>query len=213
MALTSTQRTTLLVAGLALAVPLTYFLKRRLFDSRRMFIRQMVDPQVGRPIADTITAQTRTEGDFILAAWKMVGEAIAYEDVGSILLFKQDTVRCELCLLPGETLRRGRGNCVAKALLLASILRNRFGPEEVFVAIGQLHEIGQGGHAWVVVRLNGRWELLETTTPPTTWRFASALEQHYETTILFNDQLIMCDDPELCMRVQESSCLPCMLAG
>ncbi len=212
------QKAVLLVGGIAVLIPVALYLKRKFIDTRRLSIAQMVDPAAGKPIADSIAAQIRDPSMRVLAAWKFVGEGVEYENVGSLLRFHDAYVSCELCLLPSQVLQRGKANCVGKSLLLASILRNWYGPNDVFVAVGDVREgadiQGQtGGHAWVVVRLNGRWDLLEATSPPVNWALAPAKTDQYETGILFNDKQVMCEDPEMCVTIQKSRCLPCLLAA
>ncbi len=179
--------------------------------ARRFPLAGVVDPLA---VADLASQFPPGEGDFIRAAWHYAGTEIRYEPVGSILLFSDDSVRCQRCLLPGEVARRGRANCFGKAVLLASLLRTRLPPDLVFVAVGEVTQPDIGGHSWVVVRRqDGEWYLLEATKPPGEWRRASEFAQAYHPSVLFNDVELLCQDEQMCRQVHRSECLPCMLAG
>lgn len=62
---------------------------------------------------------------------------------------------------PAETQRLGRGDCEDSSIYLADWLIAR--GFDARVALG--HYAERGGHAWVIVRLNGRSYLLESTNP------------------------------------------------
>jgi transglutaminase-like putative cysteine protease len=70
----------------------------------------------------------------------------------------------------GEILKHGDGNCVEKAVLLASLLRAKgYPPEEVQVVLGTINYIGYEweppeNHAWVEFFYEGRWLVLDPTS-------------------------------------------------
>ena len=64
--------------------------------------------------------------------------------------------------LPIETLKRGTGDCEDTSFLLASLLLAAgVTPQNVRVALGRT---SSGGHAWVEVRTDKGWYILESTS-------------------------------------------------
>lgn len=152
-------------------------------------------------LANVAQGLPEAEDDFILAAWGFAG-SLGYEPVGSHLDFLDSQVKCERCLMPSEVLARGLANCVGHAAVLTSILRNRLAPERVLMAIGELRANGVGGHAWVLTERRGAWYVLESVSRPgpSPW-LPAALAPLYVPYILFNDAVIYCDSPQICVEV------------
>ena len=98
---------------------------------------------------------------------------------------------------PDETMRLGTGDCEDSAILLANWLIAR--GFEARVAIGRYGEVG--GHAWVVVHLDGKSYLLESTNPEvktTVPPLAQDVGSRYVAEIMFDPQAIyMRQDPSL----------------
>ena len=99
------------------------------------------------------TGQSRVEQLFTI--WSAVHSSCSYvRDPG---INKEKSDRWQTAL---ETQTRGQGDCEDSALFLADWLTAR--GYEVRVALGKYGEIG--GHAWCVVRLDGKEYLLESTS-------------------------------------------------
>lgn len=168
----------------------------------------LVNPNVVKSIAEELYEST---GDFVINAWNYVGGDIEYVYYGSNLQFVDHTVHCTRCLLPMQVDEIGQANCVGKSVLLASILRNYYGPQDVYVVIGEFLYNGAGGHAWVNLKKDGVWYVLESTIPPGTdpWKSASDLSEIYIPDAWFNDQGIICYDPEVCSMQFVVKAHPC----
>jgi len=88
---------------------------------------------------------------------------------------------------PAQALRAGtRLNCANRSFLLASLLRQEYPPDRVWVVLGNLNMDGLGGHAWVVLR-NSQDYILETTSPSIRYPIAADSPAH-EDVIYFNDK-------------------------
>ena len=167
---------------------------------------QFISPASVSDIAAQLPAG---EDEFIIAAWEQVGNDITYDGYASEITIMDHTVECARCLLATEVLNAGRANCVGKAILLTSLLRNRLPADRVYMAIGQLSMDGVGGHAWVVVQRAGSWYLLESTRPPNGWQLVASRPE-YILEALLNDQDVICTSSSLCLSVKKASC-DCML--
>ncbi len=80
------------------------------------------------------------------------------------------------------------GNCAVKSFLLASLLRNELEPKQVYCVLGNL--LGgpiPGGHAWVVVILNGQEYIMESTRSDVQPFIPSEAAGRYEAVHYFND--------------------------
>lgn len=86
-----------------------------------------------------------------------------------------------------EVLEKAEGNCVEKAVLMASLLRAKgHPPETVLVGMGAINFYGFEGeppenHAWVEFHHNGKWLVLDTTSYLGDFTFARWERQHYYT--------------------------------
>ena len=91
---------------------------------------------------------------------------VIWRAVGAICHYKQDTDDVvndpeDAWQFAPETLKLGTGDCEDSAIMLTDWLTSR--GFEARVALGRYSE--RGGHAWVVVRLEGKEYLLESTMP------------------------------------------------
>lgn len=100
-----------------------------------------------------------TKLDEMLIIWRAVGEICHYKrDTDEVVNDPGDAWQFAL-----ETQKLGTGDCEDSAIMLADWLCTR--GIEARVALGRYAE--RGGHAWVVVRLDGQEYLLESTLPDT----------------------------------------------
>lgn len=175
-------------------------------------IDKLVDPISTKVIADDIS---QYGGDFALNAWKYVGSNIGYSFFGSHLHFFDSSVKCAKCSLPMDVAVKGQSNCVGKAALLTSILRDRYSSDEVYMVVGQFKSPSSGldgGHAWVNIKRDGIWYVMESTSPPpisNTWRSAYDLSDNYMPDAWVNDDGLICYDPEVCSLEFSVSECPC----
>ena len=95
-------------------------------------------------------------------------------------------VQQDAWLDPGQALKAPALNCANRAFLLASLLRQQYPPDRVWVVLGNLKIDGLGGHAWVFLR-NGQDYLLETTSPNIRQPITADSPSH-ESIIYFNDK-------------------------
>jgi len=92
---------------------------------------------------------------------------------------------------PGQTLRVGYLNCFNKSILLASLLRQEFPPEDIYVCLGNVQSDGIGGHAFLYLATGDY--IMECTDPHLRLPFIRAEEADiYESVIFFNDEYTFC---------------------
>ncbi|MFH1486985.1 MAG: hypothetical protein ABIH46_13010 [Chloroflexota bacterium] len=200
----------LVVAGLSVSA---IFLLLRLKSNRaRISLTRLFNAEAVKHLADQLPRTS--EDDFILAAWQAVGQDVVYQSYGSILVFSPDLVDCQRCLLPEQVIRKMGGNCVAKSVLLVSILRNRLPSRRVYMAVGTLNHNGSsGGHAWVLVQRHGAWYVLESTMSPpldNPWMPVSLASESYTNEATVNDKHLNCYDPSVCeYKIAVASKCPC----
>lgn len=163
---------------------------------KKLSTADLVAPE---PFSQVAASMPADEDQFIQAACDYVLNNVQYQGYASNLYFVGDMITCSGCRLPEKTLTLGKGNCVAMSSVLASILRNRIPPERIFMAVGEVRFDGIGGHAWCVVqRKDGRWYLLESTTPQKGWVPLESVVNIYIPYSYFNDQLFYCYSDSLC---------------
>jgi len=93
--------------------------------------------------------------------------------------------------MPSQLISTKVGNCANKAFLLASLLRNDLEAENCRVVFGNLYQNGTpGGHAWVETKLNGQWEILESTRGDMNPLVPASVAEIYEPVMYFNDQSV-----------------------
>jgi hypothetical protein len=119
--------------------------------------------------------------------------SMAYKEnlVGKLWIEGKSSVQHDLWCEPSTIIRIKVGNCANKAFLLASLLRNTLGSDQIWCVLGNLlnrNGKGSGGHAWVQVRLNGRDFIVEATQPKMPALAPAELAGRYEEVHLFNDK-------------------------
>lgn len=188
-------------------------LAKALFASSSSFIipiSKLIDPESTKIIADDIS---QYEGDFALNAWEYVGGGIGYSYFGSHLHFFDSSVNCVKCSLPMDVAVKGNSNCVGKAALLTSILRDKYGPDDVYMVVGGYRKFATNdGHAWVNLKRDGVWYVIESTSLPPTpnpWYSAYTLSDLYVPDAWVNDAGLICYDPEVCSLDFSVSECPC----
>lgn len=157
-------------------------------------------------LAASLAAES--EDQFILNAWDWVGRSVIYESTPSDIEFEGDVITCLHCYTVDETLATGRGNCVNKSALLASILLNRLAAERVYMVIGGFAMDGVGGHAWLNVYRDNDWYLIEATSPPKSspWIKVSSLGSIYVPYAIFSAADFRCVDHSVCLEVGACDC-------
>lgn len=168
---------------------------------------ELINPKSVSHIADQLPTN---EDDFIMAAHQFVSDNVQYSGFDSFLKLTPYYIFCKDCYLPATVLNIGRSNCVGMSVLLESLLRNRIPANRTYLVIGQLHQGGVGGHAWVnVCRSDDHWYVLESTMPPMGWRRQSELESVYEPEALVNDTGLYCIDEDICFDVKTARGCSC----
>lgn len=163
-------------------------------------------PEKAAGLADSLG--TESEDQFILDAWNYVGGSIAYESIPSDIEFEGDVITCLRCYTVEETIASGKGNCVNKSALLASVLLNRLSSERVYMVIGGFSMDGVGGHAWLNIYRNNDWYLVEATSPPkpNPWIKVSAMNTIYVPYAIFSAADFRCVDHSVCLQVGACDC-------
>lgn len=141
-------------------------------------VRQLVQPHdfmVGR-----VVDRLKSDGHHtIRGAWNWVLDHIRYppgppmwEDLhieyrftwGVLPIPRFASVSRDFWQYPSETLAAGMGDCKDSAILLCSMLRHVMGSGQVFVSVGRYRGNGHDfGHAWVSIRDEQGWGVLDTT--------------------------------------------------
>ena len=190
-----------------------WYVQKRLSPTVSMNLGDIVDPEA---VEDIAAMMPENIDDFTLEAWDFVGKEVNYSLYGSHLHFEGKSLACTKCLTPEGVLQAGRANCVGKAALLTSILRNKYAEDKAYMVVGDYNMDGIGGHAWVVVERNGSSYVLESTMPPPEqpWMKETNVSDIYIPDIYFNDSGMVCYDPEVCMPVDVVvDSKPCYMAN
>jgi len=111
-------------------------------------------------------------------------------------------VQDDAWLDPGQALKAPKLNCANRAFLLATLLRQEFPPDKVWVVLGNLNVDGQGGHAWVLLH-NSEDYILETTSPNISKPIRHS--EAHEGIVYFNDQQVRMV-PDLKIREPFTKC-------
>ena len=109
---------------------------------------------------------------------------------GKMWVDGKSSTQNDLWTQPSITSRILVGNCATKSFLLASLVRNELPENSAYCVLGNLYNGKPGGHAWVLVKLNGQEYIMESTradTPPLV--LAGPATDRYEAVHLFNDKV------------------------
>jgi transglutaminase-like putative cysteine protease len=144
-----------------------------------------------RVLFEEISEQNEGIGNVVEACRRWVAEQVKYVQFvkGKIFINGKVSIQNDLWNMPSLTAKVKVGNCANKSFLLTSLLRNAMGPDEVYCVLGNLYNGKAGGHAWVEVKINGQYYILESTQPRAPIVPASNLDR-YEEVHYFNDQNI-----------------------
>jgi len=205
----------LLIGGLAGAALISRLFLSNVNAAALLSLSQLVDPQSVRSLSDQIDG---SGDEAVLNDWQYVGQNIDYKYFGSQMHFYDHTVSCQGCLLPLQVAALGKSNCVGKSILLASLLRNSYSADDVYVVVGEYVKERVGGHAWVIVRRGGAWYLLEATRPPPSdnfnpWVTANEVSDIYIPYVWFNDRGMTCYNSEICTIDVSIGNRPCCHCG
>ncbi len=185
-------------------------LVKHLYNGNVLLLRSsLVQPSAVAKLAGEL--DIGDEDAFIFNSWLYVATKIHYSGYSSMVSFINNLISCQKCILPGATLSHRSGNCVAKAALLVSLLRNRIPASRVNLVMGELNKNGVGGHAWCQIERNGQWYILESTrVPDINNPWLPAPQKEYIPSVYFNDDDsgLVCLDKKLCVAIKASRC-PC----
>jgi predicted transglutaminase-like cysteine proteinase len=125
------------------------------------------------PNNPSVQTQLVTIGNDLNTIYSWVGENIVYE-------FDSDVYGTEdYWQFPYETLNLKTGDCEDQAFLLASLIRAAgVEAEDIFVALGT---INNQGHAWVIIRTQIGWRVLEPTAEGITDRILTDIFEFLNT--------------------------------
>lgn len=135
-------------------------------------------------ILNTGTAESR-----ILNCWTWVANKVQYKAFikASINIEGQTYHQPDYWQDPGMCCITKVGNCVNKAFLLTSLLRNELQADEVYCVLGNLYNGKAGGHAWVQIRFGNRDYIMESTRPDVQPMVPVEIATRYEAVHIFND--------------------------
>ena len=140
-----------------------------------------------------LTRGARTIEDELRACWKWVATKVEYKKFirGTLRVGNKVSVQNDLWMEPALVIRTREGNCANKSFLLASLLRNCLGTDQVFCVLGNLHNGAVGGHAWVEVNLGeGYNQIMETTRSDIEPLIPAISTDRYESIHYFNDEYL-----------------------
>jgi len=129
--------------------------------------------------------------DRIAALWNYV-KAIPYTQsvTTTVSVDSKTFVQKDAWLDPAQAIKVGHLNCFNKSVLLASLLRQEFSPQQVYVWLGNVQANGVDGHATAYLKLDDHY-VLETTNPHVKSPFLKARDMDiYETVIFMNDKSV-----------------------
>lgn len=128
--------------------------------------------------------------DKLTALWYWVASEVKYTKFvkGKLWIDGKSSVQNDLWNLPGLTSRVKVGNCVNKAFLLTSLIRNELPASQVSCVLGNLYNGKAGGHAWVNVKLGGIDYIMESTRSDVPALVLASMAERYEAIHYFNDQ-------------------------
>jgi hypothetical protein len=128
----------------------------------------------------------------IIACWKWVTSQVKYVKFvkGWIWVNGRSSVQRDYWQPPSLTIQTRVGNCAVKSFLLCSLLRNELSPDQVYCALGNLHNGKSGGHAWCILKLGDEEYVMESTTPTAPPLVPISAATRYEPFHFFNDKSI-----------------------
>lgn len=166
---------------------LTDYITPEALDVRVLF--ESISAPLIHPPAKPAYYNPRDDDELIESCRLWVAEQIKYVRFvkGKLFINGKVSIQDDLWNMPSLTAKVKIGNCANKAFLLTSLLRNFLPPEEVYCVLGNLYNGKPGGHAWVEVKKNGQFYVLESTQPESPIVPASDMDR-YEEVHYFNDQ-------------------------
>jgi len=137
-----------------------------------------------------ITEETDSPEIKVKACHEWVATNIRYKQFisGRLWIEGRSSAQNDLWNTPSITKNVRIGNCANKAFLLASLLRNELGPDEVYCVLGNLYNGKAGGHAWCQVALNGCTYISDSTNPDVRPLVLASVADRYEAVHFFNDK-------------------------
>jgi len=129
----------------------------------------------------------------LLACWNWVANRVKYVKFvkAKIWVNGHTSVQDDYWQDPAQVIRTKIGNCANKSILLASLIRNDLPPNQVNVALGNLHQPpNPGGHAWIELNFNSHPYIMESTRGDMQPMVASKVADIYEPVIYFNDKRV-----------------------
>lgn len=143
--------------------------------------------------------------DTAIACWQWINDSIAYPftrffgqplDHHELIAFRTlHYINSEdFWQFPYETIARaclakkygGKtfGDCEDTSLVFTSVLRNQLPATEIYCVVGNYLYLQPTGHAWVKIKVNGSWWIIDTTS----LAGSIADETIYDEYVLFNDE-------------------------
>lgn len=128
----------------------------------------------------------------VIAVWEFVKDIPYTPYINALVKVDGRTfTQKDVWLDAGQTLRAGKLNCMNKSLLLTSLLRQEFGPEQVAVCLNNVQINSHSeGHAVSYLRLDDDY-IMETTNPGIRSPFLRASDADiYEAVVFVNDKMV-----------------------
>lgn len=163
------------------------------FFGEGKWLTSFITPQAleVKELYEKLTEAIDDSDDKILACWNWVANEIKYVRFvkAKIWVEGHSSSQKDYWQAPSQLIQTRVGNCVNKALLLTSLLRNEISTERVFCVLGNLCQEGNsGGHSWVELRYNSHGYILESTRGDMQPMVNSDVANIYEPVIYFNDK-------------------------
>ena len=138
-----------------------------------------------------LTKEIATLEDKIATLHNWVASQIRYTRFvkGRLWIEGKSSIQDDLWNMPSITARIKVGNCVNKAFLMTSLLRQTMPLSQVHCVLGNLYNGKPGGHAWVQAKLGEQDYIIETTRADVPSLIPAFSADRYETVHLFNDEV------------------------
>lgn len=130
----------------------------------------------------------------LMACWRWVATQVEYHPIinATLSVMGHSSHQKDYWAPPQLTVRTRIGNCAVKSFLLASLLLNALPPEQVYCVLGNLSGgsggPAPGGHAWVIVILNGNEYIMESTRSDVQPLIPAESVTRYEAVHYFNNE-------------------------